>query len=231
MRLLCVLLAGCLATTHARSQEPDLVREPGLSLRFWYVGEPLRKILPLVAGQTPNVSRVQPTLDLADETIGDFDSTFLARAEGFLETRAGTHELRLTSDDGSILALDGRVVIDHDGLHGVTAKTAMLELGAGLHPIDLWFFQSYGGWALKLEWKPPGAQAFTFVPASALSCRAGEVRVTSPGKKRVVRPLSRARPGHGRPVDALNPALSSVLPSARAGRPDAPSPLTNGAKS
>jgi cytochrome c len=46
------------------------------------------------------------------------------------------------------------------------------------------------------------------VPASAFTCQAGEVRVTSPGPKKVVRPLSKGRPGDGQPVDALNPALS-----------------------
>ncbi len=215
MRVLTAAWVAFLCASFAHAQQTPVVREPGVSMRFWFVGEPMDKVMPLVRGQTPNVSRVQPTIDMKDGTVGDFDSTFLAHAEGFLETGAGAYELRLTSDDGSILKLDGQTVIDHDGLHAEVPKTAQLELKAGLHPLDLWFFQSYGGWTLRLEWKPPGASDFVVVPTSALSCQAGEVRVTAPGPKRVVRPLSRTRPGDGQPLDALNPALtvSTIRPS------------------
>jgi cytochrome c len=205
VRAACVIVGLVLA---ASAQEAPAAREPGLSVRFWYVGGPLDKIMPLVHGQTPNVSRVQPVIDMKDLTVGDFDTTFMARAEGFLETDAGAYELRLTSDDGAILKLDGQIVLDHDGLHAESAVTKKVELKKGLHALDLWFFQCYGGWTLRLEWKPPGASAFTVVPVSALSCQAGEVRVTAPGPKRVLRPLARTRPGDGQPLDALNPALS-----------------------
>jgi cytochrome c len=183
-------------------------REPGLSARFYYVGEPMDKILPLVAGQTPNVSRVQPTLNLKDETIGGFDDTFLAHIEGFVQIdAAGSYAFKLSSDDGAILKLDGKTLIDHDGLHSGDAKTEKTDLAVGLHPLDLWFFQCYGGWVLKLEWKKPGADTFEVIPASALSCHAGEVRVTAPGPKRVLKPLTKGRPGDGQPLDAAHPAF------------------------
>lgn len=209
MRLCALSLCAFLASTSALfAQEEAGPREPGLSMRFYFVGDPLDRVLPLIPGQTPNVSRVQPTLDLKDETVGGFDETFLAHVEGFVDANtAGEYEFKLTSDDGSILKLDGRTLIDHDGLHGADARIAPVTLTAGQHPLDLWFFQCYGGWTLKLEWKRPGAKAFEVVPQSALSCHAGEVRVTAPGPKRVLKPLAKGRPGDGQPVEALNPAL------------------------
>ena len=193
----------------ASAQDEALVREPGLSARFYYVGEPMDRVLPLVRGQTPNVSRVVPVLNLVDDASLGFEDTYLVHVEGFLETNtAGKYALRLTSDDGSILKLDGKVVIDHDGLHGPDARTVDLDLTAGSHALDLWYFECYGGAVLRLEWRKPGASAFELVPTSALSCRAGEVRVTAPGPKKVVHPLAKGRPGDGQPIESTNPALS-----------------------
>src|SRR5262249_31287506 len=64
------------------------------------------------------------------------------------------------------------------------------------------------GSVLKLSWKKPGASSFEIVPSSALSCHAGEVRVTAPGPKKVIKPLAKGRPGDGQPIDELHPALS-----------------------
>ncbi|MBL8860007.1 MAG: DUF1080 domain-containing protein [Planctomycetes bacterium] len=182
--------------------------EPGLSARFYFIGEPLDKVMPLVAGQTPNVARIQATVDLEDESVGGFEETFMAHVSGYVSADvAGSYTFKLTSDDGSILKLDAKTLIDHDGLHGPEARSATIDLTAGLHSLDLWFFQCYGGWKLKLEWQKPGASTFEVVPESALSCHQGEVRVTAPGAKRVLKPLSKGRPGDGQPLNAAHPAL------------------------
>jgi cytochrome c len=204
----CCLVFGAQVFAQDKEDDASAHREPGLSARFYFIGEPMEKVLPLVPGQTPNVARILPTLDLKDQKIGDFDETFLAHVQGWLETEAaGKYEFKLSSDDGSILRIDGNVAIDHDGLHSPSGRIAALDLKAGLHPIDIWFFQGYGGWELRLEWKKPGASKFEVVPESALSCHAGEVRVTAPGPKKVIKPLEKGRPGDGMPVDTLNPSL------------------------
>ncbi|MCY2960595.1 MAG: DUF1080 domain-containing protein [Planctomycetota bacterium] len=190
-------------------QDATTPREPGLSVYWYFVGEPMEEILPLVPGQTPNVARRLDTIDMDDLDLGGIEDTFVTHARGWLEVpAAGKYTLRLRSDDGSKLYLDGKIAIDHDGLHGPTDKDAELQLAAGSHPLELWHFESYGGWELRLSWKRPGATAFEVVPASALSCAAGEVRVTAPGKKRLVKPLAKGRPGDSMPLDALHPALS-----------------------
>jgi cytochrome c len=206
------------AGANASTSEP---REPGLWARFYFVGEPLEKLCLLVPNQTPNVSITLPVLDLksgkddvAPET-GDMRYTFLANVQGFLEVpRAGKYALRLSSDDGSQLLVDGRLAIDHDGLHAPSTKDCEVELAAGEHAIEVLFFQSYGGWELALSWRPPGSREFEIVPASALMCRKGEMHITSPGPKKFIHPLERGRPGDGLEPDGVHPSydLMTVRP-------------------
>lgn len=90
------------------------------------------------------------------------------RFSGFLKVPEGElYRFRLTSDDGSKLWIGGRLVVDNDGPHGSEAKDGAIALGAGLHPIELIWFNITGGAALSLQWARPGA-AFEKVPTSAL---------------------------------------------------------------
>ncbi len=56
----------------------------------------------------------------------------------------------LNSNDGSRLFIDGRLVIDHDGLHGAEEKEGKIHLDAGSHSIRVEFFQAGGGIFLQL---------------------------------------------------------------------------------
>lgn len=219
MIALCAALLSAFAT-----QDATTPREPGLSVYWYFVGEPMDELLPLVPGQTPNVARRVDTIDMEDADLGGIEDTFVAHAKGWLEVpESGQYVLRLRSDDGSKLILGGKVVIDHDGLHGPTDRDAVLQLEKGSLPLDLWHFESYGGWELRLSWKRPGSDAFEIVPKSALSCAAGEVRVTAPGKKRLVKPLAKGRPGDSMPLDAAHPAFD-----VRTIRPDGFEPRVGG---
>ncbi len=200
------VLALALAAVPAVQEAP--AREPGLSASWYFTGQPMERILPLMGGQTPNVARRLDVLDLEDADLGGIEDTFLTHVEGWLVVPvAGRYTLRLASDDGSKLSLDGQVVIDHDGLHGPTSKDVELDLRAGSHPLEIWHFEAYGGWLLRLAWKRPGAEAFEVVPKEALECTAGVVRVTAPGRKRVIRPLEKGRPGDSLPLEDVHPAL------------------------
>ncbi len=189
-------------------------REPGVALRLWSIEGGLEQLSPLVPGQTPNVSKVVPQLDL-DGARDDFalpgggdDARFLTLASGFLDASVdGVYGFRLISDDGSRLWLGGVQLIDHDGLHSATALDGWALLGAGRYAFNVEHFENGGDEVLALQWRPPGAARFDVVPGSALSCTADEVRVTSPGPKAVVRPLRRTRPGDGEPLAGVHPSF------------------------
>ena len=78
----------------------------------------------------------------------------------------------LTSDAGSRLTLDGQVVVDHDGLHTYSEKTATIFTKSGRHALRLEYFETTGSCGLMLRWIPPtgapGAGTKAPVPAANL---------------------------------------------------------------
>jgi hypothetical protein len=83
--------------------------------------------------------------------------------------KAGIYEFSLAADDGAILWIDGAEIINNDGLHEVTTKTAKIYLTAGLHTFRVAYYQG-PRWriALELFWKVPGSTNRSYIPASAI---------------------------------------------------------------
>ncbi|HEY3886173.1 MAG TPA: OmpA family protein [Vicinamibacterales bacterium] len=76
---------------------------------------------------------------------------------------AGEYGFRLSSDDGSKLYLDGKVVVDDDGVHGMTDQTGSATLTQGDHPFRLSYFQGPATTiGLQLFVTPPGAEEKIF---------------------------------------------------------------------
>jgi hypothetical protein len=67
---------------------------------------------------------------------------FSIRYRGKLNvTSAGTYKFRMISDDGSLLFIDGRRVIDNDGQHAPRSSEGSLKLDAGLHDLFVNYYQ------------------------------------------------------------------------------------------
>ncbi|GAB4144590.1 MAG: hypothetical protein Fur0037_12410 [Planctomycetota bacterium] len=91
------------------------------------------------------------------------------KAIGFLDVPGtGLYEFELTSDDGSQLLVDGRMVVDLDGLHAAIGKRGTAPLSKGPHAIEVRWFNKTGGLALSLRWAKAG-EPLQQVPGSALS--------------------------------------------------------------
>jgi hypothetical protein len=70
---------------------------------------------------------------------------------------AGLYRFALTSDDGSLLYLDDRLVIDNDRIHPAQTKEMQGELGHGAHGIRVSYFQGpRSSVALVLQVAGPG---------------------------------------------------------------------------
>jgi hexosaminidase len=77
---------------------------------------------------------------------------FGVRLTGFLRVPADdVYAFALVSDDGSVLRVAGRTVVDHDGAHAARSKTGVVALAAGLHALELLYFQGEGDRALELR--------------------------------------------------------------------------------
>lgn len=92
----------------------------------------------------------------------------LLRYRGWLRVPADdVYRFVLTSDDGSRLWLDGRLVVDNDGLHGPVERRGEIALARGMHAIEVVWFNRTGGAELGLSWARPG-EPFSPLPDEAL---------------------------------------------------------------
>ncbi len=128
----------------------------GLLVRLYDIGVDVASVPELAPDQTPNVIKIVPTLDLQSDRkdFAPLENRFLTEVVGRLTIeQAGTYRFRLLSDDGGKLWLDGKLLIDHDGLHGPTPKDSEpIELAAGPHELHVWHLQAGGGAQLTLQW-------------------------------------------------------------------------------
>ncbi|MCW5937555.1 MAG: DUF1080 domain-containing protein [Fimbriimonadaceae bacterium] len=203
----------------ASAQQEQQPREPGLAMRIYQVNKSMSQLPRLVPNQTPNVSRTVPQVDFeGTESFGaSSEDKFYCELSGFIKIpSSGKYEFQLTSDDGSTLYIGGKLVVDHDGLHGAEGAVGEATLSAGSHPIAIHHFENEGGATLKLEWRKPGDKEFSVVPTEALETQRGEVHVTSPGDKMVLGTIDWSKPGDGRPLEGVHPSykLTQARPDA-----------------
>lgn len=78
-------------------------------------------------------------------------------AGAFSVDREGNYVFRLVSDDGSRLFIDGKKIIDNDGIHAAQSASGNAYLTGGQHSIEVDYFQGpREEIALQLFWTPPG---------------------------------------------------------------------------
>jgi len=106
-------------------------------------------------------ARVPAERRVVDHVGVDFPSlittdAFALRFEARLKIeQAGDYTFALASDDGSCLYLDQQLVVDNDSDHVMAEKSGGCHLAAGLHSLELCYFDQAGGQGLRLEWSGP----------------------------------------------------------------------------
>lgn len=123
--------------------------------------------------RTPDYTEYVQQINYAS-TSGSFYSggptdDFGVRFSGFIEVPTGGNwTFYIDSDDGSDLWIDGSLVVDNDGLHGMNEESGTISLTAGQHEIEARVFERGGGVGIILSWSGP-SQSKQVVPASAFS--------------------------------------------------------------
>ncbi|MCA0405850.1 MAG: DUF1929 domain-containing protein [Proteobacteria bacterium] len=108
------------------------------------------------------------TLDLntnAEAYTGGPSDYFALKSTGeFMVPKDGSYTFYLTSDDGSRLYIDGKLVVDNNALQAATEKSSAVTLTAGKHTIEVRYFEYGGAARLDLDWAGPGfaRQQMTF---------------------------------------------------------------------
>jgi len=114
--------------------------------------------------QQPIEEEVVNDLTIDTYRKNDFGHSF----SGFiLIEKDGTYEFQTTSDDGSILIINGFPVVDNDGLHGRKTVSGDIPLKKGSHKIKVHYFERGGQESLDVKWKGPGFE-WANIPAFRL---------------------------------------------------------------
>ncbi|CAJ1349270.1 unnamed protein product [Effrenium voratum] len=114
---------------------------------------------------------------------------FAARWTGYVKIEApGTYRFTLNSDDGSRLFINGALVVDNDGVHGMQSLTGEISLVAGFHSLQIDYFEGQDESGMILLYSGPDtAGSRVVIPQSALrhgslgNALIGEVAAASSG--------------------------------------------------
>ncbi len=138
----------------AFGSQRDLPKEPNMKFSAYFKGVDKMPELDKLKADKTGVSR---GLDIG---VGGRNENVIISYEGFLPiTQSGKYSFRLSSDDGSMLYLDGKKVIDNDGVHPNTAKEVSINLKQGVHAIRVNWFEKGGEEVLALDWAGPGVKS------------------------------------------------------------------------
>ena len=109
----------------------------------------------------PDFSKLTPKVvgdaEGFDIKVAKKKDNFALRFDATIKLDAETEMLFLLgSDDGSRLSIDGKVVIDNDGIHPFSQKRKPLKLAAGLHSVVVEYFEQGGGEELSVLFEAKG---------------------------------------------------------------------------
>lgn len=149
------------------SQSAPEPRMPGLNYEYFEL-EGLNRLPDFTMLKPKAVGSVdQITLNIPS---GKRDNNYAIRYSGLLKiSQTGTYTFRTESDDGSRLWIDGKLIVDNDGVHGARRQTGDAELTAGDHSIEIGFFNQGGEERLGISWSGPEIRGRRRpIPATAL---------------------------------------------------------------
>ncbi|OHB46874.1 MAG: hypothetical protein A3J92_06470 [Planctomycetes bacterium RIFOXYC2_FULL_41_27] len=119
----------------------------------------------------PFLSRVEKnsiSFTYNDETQKPYRSPFGIEWEGYLSiAQKGVYQFATKSDDGSVVYIDGNLVVDNDDLHAMRHITGVVSLGEGFHHVRIKYFDGGGGAIMEFLWTPPGGSE-SLVPVQVL---------------------------------------------------------------
>jgi autotransporter-associated beta strand protein len=135
---------------------------------------------PTVTAVTPNVyfANVFPDSFAPYANVGV--ANVAARWTGWINIpTSGNVDFYTGSDDGSRLFIDGNLVVDNNGFHGWNFLGGSINLTAGLHQIDIEYFQWVASGEIAVGWDPTGSgnpNNSVVIPASAFSLSDGLIK-------------------------------------------------------
>ncbi|MDH3712071.1 MAG: DUF1080 domain-containing protein, partial [Cyclobacteriaceae bacterium] len=193
---------------------------PGLAANLYVKEDHNTEVDEFLEHSQPIQVGVAPALHLVERAdFGKFNTNILLEFRGFITVEQETNvDFRLISDDGSLLYINGKKIIDNEGFHGPEAKDGEVILKAGPNDIRVVYYQGAGGAALSLQWRPYGADNYEVVPGSHFSHDSDQLKESIPYVP--AKDLMRSIPGDRQKLQGVHPSfdLSQARPEDFQGR-------------
>lgn len=199
-------------------------RSPGIGYEY-YEADEFPQNGPDWDALAPVASGLAPSFDELPEHAEDW---FGFRLRGMVEVpESGVWTFSVVSDDGSMLWIDGELLIDNGGAHATQRRDGDRFLSAGKHAIEVTWFELTGQIAFEVQWEGPNTPEGP-LPADALERWTIELAATHTNEPLVVdaalvaagrEHFARLGCANCHPREGLEPA-----PAARALESPAPAP-------
>lgn len=133
---------------------PVAVSVPNAGLQVSYFKKAFRKVgemQPLTADSTFTINNLLVPSSVNAPSFG-------LQYRGYLTVPAtGVYSFFYTCDDGGVLHIANRLVVDNDGNHFPIEKSGQVALSKGAHPFSADFIEGGGGFTLKLKYSLNGS--------------------------------------------------------------------------
>ena len=156
-------------------------------------------LLPNTAANASYLGNLTPTVtvftaqidfpDIHDNSFAPYanncTSNVAARWIGLINiTTVGSYQFESASDDGSVVYIDGALVVNNDFLQGAPGNAPFGSFNftsTGLHSIEVDYMQGGGGGSEVLSWDPTGGSNYVVVPSSVLFRPGNDLTKTGAG--------------------------------------------------
>ena len=145
---------------------------PGIQVDY-FEENPGNVALETLAKLTPKASGIVPEIKIDVPQLGRRDAFALRFSGSILIDKGGDYTFFIVSDDGSRVYLDGKLLINNDGLHGMVEKSATVKLSPGPHEFMVTYFDNGGSDGLNVTYSGPGIRRQK-IPADKLAIAGGE---------------------------------------------------------
>ncbi len=148
------------------------LQEQGIRVEYFYPSadnvamETLDKMEPKAEGVVPQIVMNVPQRKQSDRFALRFTGNVIV-------PKSGKYTFSVASDDGSRIYINDELLVNNDGLHGMSEKRGSVNLAAGAHKLVVTYFDNGGGDGLNVSWKGPGFKK-QLIPAERLSTSGSE---------------------------------------------------------
>lgn len=176
----------------------------GIAVNFYLTNDSGDMYDKLAKSTQPIFNGIASAIHLPDAgSMGAVSEDFYVEFNGYIKSEvAVAKSFRLVSDDGSVLKLNGKEIIDNKGNHGPIAVDGTGNLLEGFNAFKLQFHQGGGGSAVSLQWSSDG-KTFEVVPASVFYHDAKPFKKLLPYEAKT----AGGSPGDRMPLDAVHPSF------------------------